>query len=151
MALKGILSSEVEVHASAFKWFKLFSKELHNVQNTTDRVHKTKLLQGDDWHSIGSVKQWTDIVDGKQSHYKERLDAIDERNKTITYTLFDGDFNKNYNVFKLLFQVIEKGNNVFIKWTIDYEKMNENVEPPYDFMDHLTKSTKEIDAFLLKA
>ncbi|OIV89148.1 hypothetical protein TanjilG_26043 [Lupinus angustifolius] len=151
MALKGILSSEVGVHASASKWFNLFAKELHNVQNTTDRVHKTKLLEGDDWHSIGSVKQWTDIVDGKESHYKERLDAIDEENKTIVYTLFDGDFSKDYNVFKLLFQVIEKNNGAFIKWTIEYEKVNEKVEPPYGFMDHFTKSTKEIDVFLLKA
>lgn len=93
-----------------------------------------------------------ETTDGKESHYKERLEAIDEQNKTIVYELFDGDFSKDYKLFKLIFQVLEKANaRAFVKWTIQYEKVNENGEPPYDFLDHLTKSTKDIDAHLLKA
>jgi len=62
MVLAGKISTEIGVKASSAKFFKLFSSELHHVQNLCERVHETKLHQGDDWHGSDSVKQWTYVI-----------------------------------------------------------------------------------------
>lgn len=62
MVLAGKISTEVGVRASADKFFHLFSKKLHDVQNHCERVHETILHEGDDWHVSDSVKQWTYVI-----------------------------------------------------------------------------------------
>ncbi|KAK7260896.1 hypothetical protein RIF29_27195 [Crotalaria pallida] len=152
MALTGKLSTEVGIQASSAKWFNLFAKQLHHVQNLVERVHHSKLHQGDDWHKKDSVKHWTYVIDGKVVACKEKIEAVDERNKKITYILFNGDISQHYKVFKLIFHVIEKQDgSASVNWTVEYEKIHENVEPPYGYVEYLTKASKDIDAHLLKA
>ncbi|OIW03054.1 hypothetical protein TanjilG_19334 [Lupinus angustifolius] len=150
MALSGILSSEIGIKAPASKWFNLFTKQLQRIPIIVDGVEKVTLLQGD-WHTIGSVKQWSELVDGKVATFKEKIEAIDEKNKWIRYNIFDGEMNQHYKVYILTIQVIEKDDgSASIKWTIEYEKVNESLEPPYHYMDSITKGCKDIDAELLK-
>jgi len=59
MSLAGNISTEIGVHAAAAKWFNLFAKQLHHIQNLTDRVHGTKLHRGEDFHHNESIKHWT--------------------------------------------------------------------------------------------
>ncbi|KAK7260762.1 hypothetical protein RIF29_27059 [Crotalaria pallida] len=152
MALTGKVSTEHVILAPVSKWFNLFAKQLHHIQNIAEKVHHTKLHEGDDWHSNESVKHWTYVVHGKVHTCKEKIETVDESNKTITYSLFDEDIGKDYKVFKLIFQVAGKDDGSGrVIWTIEYEKVNENVEPPYGFLDYVTKVTKDIDAHLLKA
>ena len=58
MALSGKLETEIEIQTTAAKFFNLFIKQLHELQNVSTEVHKAKVHEGD-WHSIGSVKHWT--------------------------------------------------------------------------------------------
>ncbi|RDX99625.1 MLP-like protein 43, partial [Mucuna pruriens] len=151
MSLAGKISIEFGVQATATKWFNLFAKQLHHVQNLTDRVHETKLHHGDDWHHKESIKHWTSTIGGKVITYQESIESIDETNKTITYKLFGGDIGRQYKVFKLIFQVIEKDHDVaIIKWSIEYEGIGEKVDPPYDYMEYLYTGSRDIDAHLLK-
>ncbi|XP_061350510.1 MLP-like protein 34 [Gastrolobium bilobum] len=151
MALTGKLSIEVGIQASAAKFFKLFATELHDVQNHADTVHETMVHQGD-WHSIGSVKQWTYTLDGKVVSCKEKVESIDEEKKTITYSLFDGDVAQKYKTFKLIFQVIDKNDGrAAVNWTIEYERINEDIQPPFSYIEYFYKSTTSIDGNLPKA
>ncbi|KAK7260899.1 hypothetical protein RIF29_27198 [Crotalaria pallida] len=152
MALSGKLSTEIPIQAPAAKWFDLFAKQLHHVQNLVERVHHTKLHHGDDWHHPESVKHWTYVIDGKVVTCKERIESYDEQNKTITYILFNGDISQRYKVFKFIFRVIEKEDgSASVNWTVEYEKIDDSVEPPYGYVEYLTKSSKDIDDNLLKA
>ena len=93
-----------------------------------------------------------ETTDGKVTTSKETIEAIDEQNKSITYNIFDGDISQHYKVFKLILQVIEKNDGgASVKWTVEYEKINDNVEPPYGYMEYFDKCTKEMDGHLLKA
>ncbi|KAK7260895.1 hypothetical protein RIF29_27194 [Crotalaria pallida] len=152
MALTGKLSIELGIQATAAKWYHLYTTQLHHVQNVAEKVHQINLHQGDDWHAIGSVKNWTYVIDGNVVSCKETVEAIDESNKTITYKLSDGDISQHYKVFKLIFQLIEREDGSdFLKWTVEYETINENVEPPYGYLRTLNECTKDIDGHLLKA
>ncbi|MED6137699.1 hypothetical protein PIB30_067362 [Stylosanthes scabra] len=154
MALIGKLSTEVAIHSPAGKFFDLMAKKLHHVQNVCERVHATKLHEGDDWHCAGggSVKHWTYVIDGKVTTCKETIESINEENKTVIYKLFDEDIDQHYKNFKLIFQVIENNSGgASVKWTVEYEKVNDDVEAPYGYMQYFDKCTKEMDAHLLEA
>ncbi|XP_061357320.1 MLP-like protein 43 [Gastrolobium bilobum] len=152
MALTGKITTEFGIKTPASKFFNLFSKQLHHVQNITDRIHGGKIHQGDDWHGPDSVKHWTYTIDGKVVTCKEKIEHLDEENKSMTFNLFEGDIAQQYKIFKLNVQVIDKsGGGSTAKWTIEYEKINENVEPPYGYLDYLTKVTKDSDDHLLGA
>ncbi|RDY11485.1 MLP-like protein 43 [Mucuna pruriens] len=152
MSLAGKISIEIGVHASAAKWFNLFATQLHDVQNLTDRVHETKLHHGDDWHHNHSIKHWTCSIGGKVTTCQESIESVDEPNKTIIYKLFGGDIGHQYEVFKLIFQAInENYGGAIIKWTVEYEGIDEKVDPPYDYIEYLYTGTRDIDGHLLKA
>ncbi|KAK7304543.1 hypothetical protein VNO77_42424 [Canavalia gladiata] len=151
MVLAGKVSTELGIHTSAAKFFNLFVQQLHHVQNITDRVHETKLHQGD-WHGIGSVKSWTYTIDGKVTTCKEKIESINPETKSATFVLFDGDVGKLYKILKAHLEVIDKDDsNAIVKWTYEYEKLNEDVPSPNGYMDFITKLTRDVDAHLLKA
>ncbi|MGR2462573.1 hypothetical protein ACUX4R_27290 [Salmonella enterica] len=63
MVLAGKLSTEIGIKAPAAKFYDLFAKQLHDVQNHCERVHHTKLHEGEDWHEVGSaLKHWTYVI-----------------------------------------------------------------------------------------
>ncbi|KHN23218.1 hypothetical protein D0Y65_004435 [Glycine soja] len=103
MVLKGKVVSELVIRSPAVKFFSVFAKQLHNLQDIVDKVHDGKLHEGD-WHDIGSVMSWG----------------------------------------------LTTGGAVTI-WTIQYKKLNEDVAPPYHYLDIITATTKETDAHLRKA
>ncbi|MED6171725.1 hypothetical protein PIB30_043442 [Stylosanthes scabra] len=153
MALSGKLSTEIVIQAPAGKFFNLVSKNIPNVQNICERVHGTKLHEGEDWHSVGdSVKQWTYVIDGKVVTAKEAIESVDEENKTIKFNLFDGDISKQYKMLNIIIQEIDNSNgSVSAKWTVEYEKINDDVEAPYGYMEFYDKVTKDMNAHFLKA
>ncbi|MED6107761.1 hypothetical protein PIB30_017253 [Stylosanthes scabra] len=153
MAICGKISVEVAIKVEASKFFHILAKELHNIQNICERVHGANLHEGDDWHHPDSVKHWTCLIDGKAITCKEKIEAIDEEKKSLSYKLFDGDVGLNYKVFKVNVQVTETNNNegALVKWSVEYEKINEDVKTPYAYLEYYEKGTKEIDDHLLKA
>ncbi|ESW05488.1 hypothetical protein PHAVU_011G183500 [Phaseolus vulgaris] len=151
MTLYGKISTEIGVHATAAKWFNLFATQLHHVQNLTDHIHGTRLHEGEDWHHHETVKHWTYVIDGKVVKAHEKIESLDEEKKTIFYKLFGEDIEHSFKVFKLIFQAIDKENHgVIIKWTIEYERLGEEVDPPYGYIEYFHKGTRDIDAHLLK-
>ncbi|TKY68677.1 MLP protein 31 [Spatholobus suberectus] len=146
MVLKGKVVTEIEIRSSAVQFFNVFANQLHNLQNISGGVHHGKLHEGD-WHDIGSVKSWTLTTEGKVETMKESIEAIDEENKLITFKFFDGEIGKNYKLFRLHVQGIDKEEGGSIaKWTIEYEKLNEDIPPPYRYLDVITTTTTDIDA-----
>ncbi|MED6107768.1 hypothetical protein PIB30_017260 [Stylosanthes scabra] len=152
MALSGKLSVEAPIQTPPAKYFDIFITQFHNFQNICGNIHEGEIHEGDDWHVTDSVKNWTINIDGKPTKLKEKMEKIDKEKKAITYKFFDGDISKNYKVFNFLLQVIEKSDgSASCKITVDYEKINENVEAPYGFIEFFDKSLKDIDSHLLKA
>ncbi|MED6107765.1 hypothetical protein PIB30_017257 [Stylosanthes scabra] len=153
MDLSGKITLEVGIQVPAAKFFEVFTKQLHNVKDICGRVQGAKLHEGDDvWHNHDSVKQWTCVVGGKATTYKERIEVIDEENKLVRFKVFDDDINEHYKDLKISLQVSEKNDELgSVKWTIEYEKINDEVEAPYGFVELLDISTKDVILHLLKA
>jgi hypothetical protein len=90
-------------------------------------------------------------IDGKVNTCHESVEEVDEQNKKITFKLFGGDIDEHYKVFNLIIEVIDNGDGSgAAKWTVEYEKINEDIDPPNGWMDLLGKITREVDAHLVK-
>ena len=91
-------------------------------------------------------------TDGEVHTSYDSLKEVDEENKKNTWKLFGGDIGKHYKVFKLTLQVTDKADDgtAVAKWTVEYEKINEDIDPPNGWMDCLTKCTRDVDAHLIK-
>ncbi|CAJ1948694.1 unnamed protein product [Sphenostylis stenocarpa] len=151
MVLKGKVVTELEIRSPAAKFFNSYAKQFHNLSNIVDNIHHGKLHEGD-WHDIGAVKSWTFTTEGKVETIKETMEAVDEENKKISFSLFDGDFGRDYKNLKIHLQVIDKEEGGAITvWTVEYEKLSEETKPPYRLLDIITCATKDIDAHSLKA
>ncbi|CAJ1932478.1 unnamed protein product [Sphenostylis stenocarpa] len=153
MGLSGKVEGEVEIEASAEKFFHVFRKQIHNLPNiSSERIHGAQVHEGD-WENLGSVKHWEFSIEGKRRSAKEKIEVIDDDNKTITYSLFDGEITESYKSLRCTLQVIEKENGGIVKWTLEYEKLSENITAasPDLYLDFAVKVTKDIDDHLLKA
>jgi hypothetical protein len=63
----------------------------------------------------------------------------------------DGEIAKNYKVFKTTLQVTPKGNGSSVKWSIEFEKANEEVPTPIKYTDFMSTMTKAVEAYLVNA
>ncbi|MED6156586.1 hypothetical protein PIB30_015685 [Stylosanthes scabra] len=155
MGLSGKLESEIEIKANASDFFQVFRKQLHELPKiSSDKLHRAQLDQGD-WENVGSVKHWDYTIEGKKTSLKEKVEAIDDENKTITYSLFGEEISENYKTLKSTVKVSDKGSSGggIVKWTFEYEKHKENITAasPQSYLDFVIKVTQDVDAHLSKA
>ncbi|GAU30865.1 hypothetical protein TSUD_15510 [Trifolium subterraneum] len=151
-ALGGKVVSEVEIQAPAAKFYNIFRKQLEQIPNISTHIHGAKVHRGD-WENVGSVKHWEFTIDGKKLSAKIKIESIDDDNKVITYSAFDGDVSKDYKSLKIIIQVIDKENGGgIVKWSYEYEKLKENITgaSPDSYLNSALNITKEIDAHLVK-
>ncbi|CAL5196485.1 unnamed protein product [Lathyrus oleraceus] len=151
MVLTGKIITELGIKTPADKFFKLFATELHEVQNHCEGIHHTKLHEGEDWHHFDTVKHWTYVIDGEVHTCDESIEEVDEHNKKITWKVFGGDIDKQYKVFKLILEATDKADGTAVaKWTVEYEKISEDINPPNGYIDLIFKITRDVDANLVK-
>lgn len=94
---------------------------------------------------ICSVK----IVDGEAKVGKHLIEAVDEEKNMITFKEIEGDQLKNYKNFKCTLQAIPKGKGSVIHYTIEYEKLHENIGDSHSLLQFLADTAKDIDAHLM--
>ncbi|TKY68678.1 MLP protein 43 [Spatholobus suberectus] len=121
MLLKGKVVIELGIRSPSVKFLNAYAKQLHDLHNIIGTVHDGPLHEGD-WHDIVSVKSWTITIVRITRCKRSTLQVIDK----------------------------DEGGAVTI-WTMEIEKLNEDVAPPYRYLDILTAATKDIDAHVLKA
>lgn len=82
---------------------------------------------------------------------KEKIDAFDEANKTMAYTVVEGDILKFYKHFRCHITVTPKGDGSTVKWLCEFQKATDEVPDPHVIKDFVVKNFKEMDDLALKA
>ncbi|PON66665.1 Major latex protein domain containing protein [Trema orientale] len=143
------LEGEVETKSSAEKVYEVISAQQHHLPNAcSDKIHDVAVHDGA-WHTSGSVKLWKYTVDGTVEEFKEKMET-DEANKTISLTALEGHVLDLYKSYKIIFQRFPMNERGLVKITLEYEKQNENVPAPTNYLNFLVHCIKDIDAHLLK-
>ncbi|XP_058728488.1 MLP-like protein 34 [Vicia villosa] len=151
MSLSGKVVSETEIEATAAKFYNIFRKQLGDVPSISPEVHENSVHEGD-WENIGSVKHWEYTIEGRKHTTKEKIESLDDENKVIIYSVYDGDVADSYKSFKVTLPVIDKEHGGVVKWSIEYEKLKEDITAasPDSYLVLFAKITKDIDAHLVK-
>lgn len=77
---------------------------------------------------------------------KDRVEAIDEEDKSVTFKVIEGDLLESFKIFVLTIHVDTSGEDNLVTWSIDYEKVDESVKDPTEYLDVVLRITKDIEA-----
>ena len=88
---------------------------------------------------------------GEAMSLKETVESVDDENKIIIFKVLEGEITKHFKIFKSHLQVKAKDQGSLVKWTIEYEKVNEDVPNPDAYLEFAVNVTKDIESHHLKA
>ncbi|XP_022155190.1 MLP-like protein 43 [Momordica charantia] len=150
MSLKGKLEADVEISASASKFHEMFHKKPHHISNASvDKIQDCQLHDGD-WGKVGSIICWNYFHAGKPEVAKQVIEAVDEEKNLITFKMIEGDIMDHYKNFKFTMQATPKGKGSVVHWTLEYEKLHENIPDSYSLLELVMGMSRDIDAHLIK-
>ncbi|XP_062146193.1 MLP-like protein 31 [Alnus glutinosa] len=148
MTLFGKVEGDVEIKAPAEKFHEIFSGRPHHISNVTPEKIQGCALHEGDWGVEGSVIYWNYVHDGEAKAAKEKIVAIDDTNKSITFKVIEGDLLKEYKDFVIVVQATPKGEGNLVHWTMEYEKLKDDIPEPNSLLQFLIDVSKDIDAHL---
>ncbi|KAF6157320.1 hypothetical protein GIB67_004258 [Kingdonia uniflora] len=116
-----------------------------------DQYKSIEILEGDG-KSVGSIRLIT-YAEGIPiiTFAKEKIEVADQANKTISYSVIDGELATFYKTFRATLQITAKGDGSLVKWSVEYEKANDEVPEPDLVQDFALKTFTGLDEYLLKA
>ncbi|MCL7044843.1 hypothetical protein MKW94_007185 [Papaver nudicaule] len=84
---------------------------------------------------LGTVFVWTFIpVGGSAIVSKVQVTAVDNKKRSITWTVLEGDIAKDFKSFNFDLDITPKpgatDGTSMVKWSVEYEKANEDVPDP---------------------
>ncbi|KAI3900301.1 hypothetical protein MKW92_010681 [Papaver armeniacum] len=137
------LDVEYKAKCSAEKLYTMLTRDAPKLPNYAPQtINKCQVLPGDGEVRLGSIFVWDYIT------------AVDHKNMSLTYTVFDGHLTDDYPSFANILVITPTqrngNNNCLVKWSVEYEKANEDIPDPTYFMKMLEDFTKELDTNLLK-
>ncbi|PWA72105.1 hypothetical protein CTI12_AA273680 [Artemisia annua] len=107
-------------------------------------------LHEGEWGAVGSILKWNWLVDGEPQHTKELIEFADENNKSITFRVLEGEIIQIYKRIAANVRADQNGENCLVTWTVEYEKINEDVPDPDSIIDFAYNLTKDIKTHHLK-
>ena len=96
---------------------------------------------------------WYVCLDGKPRVSKQIVENLDEESKTLTFREIEGDYMKIYKTFLIHLHVTtpEVGNIDIVKWTFEYEKLEEDSPHPVTTVEFVLEFTENIEKHHLNA
>ncbi|GKU98018.1 hypothetical protein SLEP1_g11075 [Rubroshorea leprosula] len=144
----GKVETDVELKASAEKFHEVFCGRPHHISNVSpDKIQGVELHDGE-WGKEGSIICWSYVHDGEAKIAKEKVEAIDPKNNSITFRVIEGDLLKEYKSFIVKIDVTPKGEGSVAHWTLEYEKLKDDVPHPETLLGFCSEVSKELDNHL---
>ncbi|KAK4430314.1 Kirola [Sesamum alatum] len=145
MGLSGKLVSQIDIKCDGDVFHEIFRERPHHISGMSPQHIQNCDLHDGQWGTVGSVIYWNYTHEGKEKVAKEIIEAIDEEKKSVTFNVIDGDLMELYKTFKLTVHVDTNGDDNLVTWTIEYEKLNEDVPDPDSVMEFCLSVTKDIE------
>ncbi|XP_051145565.1 MLP-like protein 43 [Andrographis paniculata] len=149
------LEVEAEIKSCPDKLFDVYKNKAYLMpQICPDKIHSIQVLESDG-KSVGSVRLWTYVM-GVSVIAKDRIGAVDEERRSITFEVVGGDVTNYFNNFKATLEVLisddqnNNNHNYKVKWRLEYEKASEDVADPHSHLHFLLNISAQIDDYLFK-
>ncbi|KAK1269186.1 MLP-like protein 423 [Acorus gramineus] len=149
--MAGKLELEVVTKSSADKFWGAIRNSSELFPRIFPEQFKSIEIVEGDGQSVGSVRlvkyaEGVPIV----TFTKEKLEIADEENKTVSYTVIDGELATLFKSFKATLHVVPRGEGALVKWNIEYDKASDEVPDPNLVQETAKKTFTDLDEYLLK-
>ncbi|XP_047307522.1 kirola-like [Impatiens glandulifera] len=142
---------QVEIKSDGDVFHEIFKSRPHHLSEMSPAcVQNFEHLDGE-WGTVGSIVLLNYNHDGKDKVVKRETIAIDEEKKLVAFKVIGGDLTELYKTFIVTIQVNSHGESNLVTWTLEYEKLEEDVEDPHTLMDFFITMTKDIEDHQLKS
>ncbi|RZC59117.1 hypothetical protein C5167_006421 [Papaver somniferum] len=150
MASNGKIEADLEVKSSTNKiWDIILDSATMFPKIFTEQYKSIEVLEGDG-KSVGSIKliKYQEGVPNV-TFSKEKVETVDETNKSLTYSVIEGELLNYYKNFKVNVIVSAKGDGSLVKLSCEFEKASEEIPDPSNIKDFAVKSFQDLDAYIL--
>ncbi|MBA0846336.1 hypothetical protein Goshw_000672 [Gossypium schwendimanii] len=145
------MDCQIVIKTPAEKFYNTFRTKSHLIPKMSNGLMiDGKLLQGD-WNTVSCVRLWSYVSEGKSEMVKEILENVDDENRTMVFKMVEGQILNYYKSWRSIFNITPMGEGSLVKWTMEFEKQNENIPDPDKYISYMMCLTKNIDAYLLDA
>ncbi|OVA01725.1 Bet v I domain [Macleaya cordata] len=128
---------ETEVKCAADKFYGWFKNNMTDLTKIQPHIYKSvEVLEGDG-KSVGTVRLWKYVIPGLSPDdvlvAKETIKAMDDKKRSITFSVMEGDLLKTYKSFDATVTVTPKEgvkDECLVRWCMDCEKENEEIIIP---------------------
>ncbi|KAL3830782.1 hypothetical protein ACJIZ3_019584 [Penstemon smallii] len=145
MGLIGKLVEKIEIKSDGDVFHEIFKERPHQISGMSPQKIQNCDLHEGEWGAVGSVIFWNYTHDGKERVAKNIIEAVDEEKKSITFKVVEGDLMELYKAIKLTVHVDTNGDDNIVTWTIEYEKLNEDIPDPNTLIQFCINLTKDIE------
>ncbi|KAF8109971.1 hypothetical protein N665_0089s0089 [Sinapis alba] len=150
-SLQGEVEADIEIKAPATKFFHVLAVTPQDVSEANPENVQGCSVQRGEMGRVGTVITWNYVLDGKLQVGTERVEAVDPKKNMIKKRMIEGDLMKDFKSFLFTVQVTPKqgGPGGVVKLNMAYEKIDENVADPENFLQMGVKMFKDIDELLM--
>ncbi|KAL8137738.1 hypothetical protein V2J09_003739 [Rumex salicifolius] len=150
-AMTGTIVVEVELKASADKFWAAIRDSANIFPKAFPEQYKSIQVIEGDGKAVGSVRlvKYAEGIPFVTTS-KEKIEEVDVENKTVSYSVIDGELLEILKKFKakLVVSANCKGEGSLVKWSLEYEKAKEEVPDPDLLTEFATTNFKDLDAYL---
>ncbi|XP_026383745.1 major latex protein 146-like [Papaver somniferum] len=142
------LGFEAEIKCSADKYFGMFSNNVTQLPKFVPSTFKSVEITEGDGTSIGSTRLWKYAI----VISKDRLTTFNKEKRSLVYEITQGGIMNYYKVFNVKIDVVPKqhatGNGSLVKWSLEFEKVNDDIPDPTAYIDAIQLVTNELSSQL---
>ncbi|GMI87640.1 MLP-like protein 31 [Hibiscus trionum] len=143
------MERQVVIESPADKFYDAFRTKARWIPKMSNGIMTDgKLVQGD-WNTVGAIRLWSYVSQGKTEMVKELYESVDDKNKKMVFKMVEGQVLSYYKSWRTVFNIMPFGQGSLVKWSMEFEKQNDDIPDPVEYADFLVTLAKNIDAYLL--
>ncbi|KAE8654759.1 MLP protein 28 [Hibiscus syriacus] len=150
-SLIGTLEADVEISASADKFFGVMCTAPFKLTTIVPDIVKSCDLLDGLWGALGAITQWTYVFGGVTQTVVLAITSVNPFTKSVTYGLIKGDLSTEFSTFAVKINADQKLVGTTVHLTFTYVKLTDNVSTPQALLDLGVEVIKALGAYLTYA
>ncbi|MCL7039768.1 hypothetical protein MKW94_000217 [Papaver nudicaule] len=150
------LESVYEIKCCADKFYQMCTRDAHQIPKYAPKTIKSVQVIGEGEVRVGTGFVWQFVPVGGSTilTIKDTITAVDNKNRSITFTVMEGELMTVFKSFRVNLDVTPKDGATdgtsLAKWSVEYEKAHEDVPDPVGVIKSCEEITTGLNLHLLK-
>ncbi|KAI3871735.1 hypothetical protein MKW92_004745 [Papaver armeniacum] len=143
-------------NCSGDQLYSFYKNEITNFPQVLPQIFKSVQILAGDGNSAGTVRlAKLSIGSSREEIVKDKIEAVVDESRTLRGSVIDGDLLRMYPKFEYTINItplVTQGGeeSCLFKLSVEYEKENEDVPNPIEYMEMSSLTSKAVASHLAK-